>query len=50
MPRNPYAFWRMRVYREWRVRRTHEPCVPTGQVNLPHGITHSSLLPTSSLK
>ena len=32
---------------ECRLRRTHEPCVPTGQVNLPHGITLYSLLPTT---
>ena len=25
--------WRMRVCRECRLRWTHEPCVPTGQVN-----------------
>ena len=35
--------WRLRVCREWRLRRTHEPCVPTGQVDFPHG----SLLPTT---
>ena len=25
--------WQMRVCREWRLRRTHAPCVPTGQVD-----------------
>ena len=52
--------WRMRVCREWRLRRTHEPCVPTGQMDSRmlmrrHNMTslrslyvpHGSLLPTT---
>ena len=55
--------WRMRVCRECRLRWTHEPCVPTGQVNfrlLPrrHNMTslrslyvpHGLLTTNSSLK